>query len=1095
MEMCIEEMMKIFDFLIENKELIISNNGFFSFNTLKIIRDIVKGKIPNDFKLTEEQEKLIIESFINGNQVFNEETPSFLLMNDSCIKASIDRDINSIDFSLCLPSNLEDYIIEKAKKEHYILKKDSFDRIKSCYEIALNSIKCDVKSANFVLWKCISEEKRKILEDELIKNGYVLSKNSADFLTKNKRIVFRSIQKNLYSFCYADSSMKENYQIIRYLLLHGYEFQNSEIEEFPLKILGSSEFMKHCLKKTCLDNSTDEKYINRISELYSDALKKLPSIHSFESIFEASAESSWKQYRKINSRYYDNIFGIICAELKSNTDLEDALEELSFLDNIERTLGKEKYQTLNQAMEDYFNIFHNEADNQLAKIQKSKNVIAELSSLYVSKAKEKYKKKKLQDYYEWIYPYFTLRTDHPMIKKKLILLKQKETFEHLYNSDDKDINEFLENLVQKYDRVLDRKLINKMIYCFILYNANTIDQIIWEPDYYSYYVRYEKATKLIRRLNSNFIEYDGVEMTNYHDIISYNEVSKEYVYSGMIFDQQKITEFEDYRKKSDIFEKIKKEIISKVKEMKVNDSIDEDQLEIKKLKKELPFTDEYFIFDLKNLKDFNLRDLLAYACLDYELHEDNFKSPSVYHNIYQLLVNQGMIWLLLFMKNDKNDNLFSFGVNTYDIVKLINNMNGIVNLSKRFHSNLTNFKELLLLNEMSHYTLPISLAILGNEVIEKISKYRSYTDHKIEVIISMATELVAQMVKRNKSTVPYIQGETDNYRYSLYDSQDETVLLTGIYTDACFRVDGNDNDFLHYCALDKNGFVIKITDYYNHFIARASGFRNGNCIFINQLRTIYDRCGNDYRGNYTSEQNEIIETFKKACENIVTISGQNNQEVDKIEYVFVTKSYSLKDYSTNVCDSVIEEIGDAPMDNDSEDWKKFVENTKNLQRCYDCFTTDYGDYELICMASIKEPEEISPKDIKPKNVDALYERKRTPIIVTNQIDESIMRKIDKIRGIKLYLEEKECELIEIPKQSVILTGDNWYIIYNNGEIVDFCVLDFDKKAKIEFKATSIILKEKKINNNLSHLDIAKMIGSMQIDEEDDIKIKELTIFK
>lgn len=1088
--------MKIFDFLLENKELIIANNGVFSFDTLRKIRAIMKKTVSNTFELTEEQKQIMIDAFINSKQTFNEETPDFLIMNESCIKASIARDINSINFLQSMPPNLEDYILKEAKESKFILSENSLDFIKSCYKIALNSIQLDVSSADFVLWECINEEKRNILVDELIRNGYVLSENSAEFLTKNEKVVFNSIQKSLNNFYYADSSMKKNFQIIKYLLFHDYEFSNSAICQFPLHFFESSEFMKRCLKKLDLNNSTDEKYINRISELYSDALKKLPSIYSFKSIFDTSAESEWKKYRNKYSEDYDNIFGIICAELKENDNFDDALEELKFLEIMEDTLGKEKYQILSQAMKEYFNVLHSGICDKLSKIQKSKDIISKLSALYISIAKENYMKEEIENYYDWISPYFILRENHPVIQKKLILRKQKEAFKNLYVTKNRNIIEFLEKIVQKYDKFLNKELIDKMIYEFLVYQTNTLDLIVDEPHCYSNYVRYEKATKLIRRLNSKFIEYDGVEMTNYRDIISYDETKKEYIYTGMVFDQQELMKFENYKKELDIFEKIKREIISKTKEIKVDNDIDEDWLE--ELAEELPFTDEYFIFDVKRLEDFNLNDLLKYACLNYEFKVNNFKSISTYHNIYQLLVNQGMIWLLLFMKNYRNRDLCDIGISPEQIAQLIDNMDKIINLSKKFDS--SNFKELLLLDEISHYTKPISLEILGHEVIEKISKNQGYTNCNIENIISMATELAAQMVKRNKSTVPYIHGETANYKYSLYDSQDETLLLAGINTDACFKIDGNDNDFLHYCALDKNGFIIKITDYDNHFIARASGFRNGNCVFINQLRTIYDEGGFGYRGKYTSEQDEIIETFEKACEDIVTTSHQNNQETDKIDYVFVTKSYLLEYYTSNVSNDVESAIGSEPMDNNSEDWENFVKNTKNLQECNDedlnYFCTDYDEYRLICMASIKEPAKISCEDIRPKNVDALYERERAPIIVTDKVDDSIMKKINKIRGIQFYFEEKEFESIEIPKQSVILTGDNWYIIYNNGKIVDFCVLDFDTKAKIEFKATSIILKEDKIADNLSHLDIDKMIDSMQIDEkEDNIKIKDLTIFK
>ena len=58
------ELMKIFDFILENKNVIIGDKGLFSRDTLTMIRAIVKGKIPNNFELTQEQKELIAKAFI-----------------------------------------------------------------------------------------------------------------------------------------------------------------------------------------------------------------------------------------------------------------------------------------------------------------------------------------------------------------------------------------------------------------------------------------------------------------------------------------------------------------------------------------------------------------------------------------------------------------------------------------------------------------------------------------------------------------------------------------------------------------------------------------------------------------------------------------------------------------------------------------------------------------------------------------------------------------------------------------------------------------------------------------------------------------------
>ena len=354
-----------------------------------------------------------------------------------------------------------------------------------------------------------------------------------------------------------------------------------------------------------------------------------------------------------------------------------------------------------------------------------------------------------------------------------------------------------------------------------------------------------------------------------------------------------------------------------------------------------------------------------------------------------------------------------------------------------------------------------AIAILGKDIILKLCEYRDYTTDQTEEIIDSAIDLVCKMTKRCKSTVPYIKGELENYKYTMYDSQDSEILLSGINTNACFRIDGNDNDFLYYCALDKNGFVIKIVDEYNNFIARASGFRNGNGVYINQLRTIYDYGGLGYEGDCLSEKKKIIETFKKACQDIIDISQSNKYERDKIDFVLVTKSYALADTESNVSKETERKIGNTPMDYQSEDWKEFVNSTDNLQEIVDerdFFSTDYGDYSLICVAhstKIKDSNEMQ-LPIKSKNVEALYTRKRSKILIDNPNPE-IIDKINRIKGIDSYLNNYYFKSALIPQDSIVFIGDNWYIVYSKGNIIDECLLEYDKSASIEYEAAKRIL--------------------------------------
>ena len=62
-------------------------------------------------------------------------------------------------------------------------------------------------------------------------------------------------------------------------------------------------------------------------------------------------------------------------------------------------------------------------------------------------------------------------------------------------------------------------------------------------------------------------------------------------------------------------------------------------------------------------------------------------------------------------------------------------------------------------------------------------------------------------------------------------------LTLGERTGSCMRSGGIGDDLYNFCLKDNNGFHIIFNDSETgEFISRASGFRNGNTVFLNQLR-------------------------------------------------------------------------------------------------------------------------------------------------------------------------------------------------------------------------------------------------------------------
>ena len=401
-------------------------------------------------------------------------------------------------------------------------------------------------------------------------------------------------------------------------------------------------------------------------------------------------------------------------------------------------------------------------------------------------------------------------------------------------------------------------------------------------------------------------------------------------------------------------------------------------------------------------------------------------------------------------------------VSDTELSNVLANIPNLMSLLTPEEFTIENLDKILDFKDMFKYADLKQISLLGKDVIKKIYSNNGFTSSSQAERIKVACDLISSMVARKESTVPYIHGSYRNYKYSLYDSTDETLLTTGLDTNACFRCCGNDNDFLHYCALDKNGFVIKLTDSEGNFIGRASGFRNGNGVYINQLRTIYDKKSSAY----SSERDAIIKTFEHACNDIVETSQKNPNETDKIDFVVVTRSYTLEDTKSNVDGRTTDKIGMNPMDAQSPDWQQFRSAAKNLREAStnDYFNTDFGDYSLICMKSAIG--ELTPEKIRKGDVPALYPRTRKQVSV-RECSEDIEIYVNKIRACYSHQTGNEFNYIKLPQESKIVTGDNWYIMFGNNGLIDGCYLSNDQFAELEYNTVmGQLMVEQQINQDI-----------------------------
>lgn len=1043
---------------------------------LELAKICLTGKMPRNLNASKKDQVKFINLFLRKKMTFDKNTPEFILKNEECILSSLENDITSAKYlSDNINKELKKQIIEIALKKPFIINYSYPNFLYCDYDILLNSIQMDCHSIDSI-WGLIDNKHRDSLIEELIQRNYVLNDHSPIELSMNLKIIFSSIKKDIKSIVYA-KKYDGSSEIMNYLFDHG-GCSINDIKNYALEFLDTPEITEKFLNNISSFQNVNFLYRKNLSNLFYTAIHTRPTIKSFNSIFQVSAEEQWNEHKRSRTEMYGNVFGKICSELKSRKTIKYAKVQLPFLEEMEKIL-KEKYQVIDSVMQEYFNIYHSDIENKLEKSEEYRDTIARLSALYISKAKEGYKQKNIEEYYSIIQDFFSLKRNHPEVKRRIRENIQKRKLCSLYMEDDRKILDFILFIKKKYEALVSDNELNRMIHGFIIEGEPKINQIIEEPNTYQDYLRYKKTQKLIHRLNSNYISINGPEVERYKYLISYDSESEKYSYQGPKLTSDEFRINEEYEKKSYIFKKIKQLLMKKASKLEVS----EEELRNEEFENDFPFNDEFFEFNLeKNLKIFHIGDL--YECAIKYIDsptEDKIISEELYKNLYSILIEQGFFWSQLLSAKNLSEKFKKSGLEylnpKYQMLSLvINRINEITNLASRLDIDIHEFEQLSPLIKIILYSNEQTIGVLGVDVANSLIKNRSYTTTSVENILKRATDLACLMVTKDNFTVPRVEGFTSNYKYSMYDQLDFSSFLAGINTNACFKVDGMDNDFFHYCLLDKNGFILKIEDIYGNFIARAAGFRHGNYIYINQLRSIYDdRFNLNVNFEYSGEEfEEIIETFKQACNDIINTSQGNEKEKNKVEYIFVTKSYLLKNYEADIVKHAFGQI-EFPMDNKSRDWKNFVKLTPNLKdvKYIDAFDTDFRKYFKICISSVNGQAPIVRKQLKLGDVEALYQRKRNDITVTDKsnLDNGDLIKINRTLAIYTRNHNAPYFPIEMEENSIILMGDNWYIICDKDGISNSCVLEEDERALVEFRATYLTLIEELEKNSFDRLDL------------------------
>lgn len=288
-----------------------------------------------------------------------------------------------------------------------------------------------------------------------------------------------------------------------------------------------------------------------------------------------------------------------------------------------------------------------------------------------------------------------------------------------------------------------------------------------------------------------------------------------------------------------------------------------------------------------------------------------------------------------------------------------------------------------------------------------------------------ATDYTANNFQRTEVTVPafdeVITIDTGNgpkrIEVIVGNFTDGSNITHGERTGACMRIGGVGESLFRFCLTNKNGFHIRFEDPETHeYISRVSGFRNGNTVFLNELR---HSCLPKY-----SDADLVA-----ACTEVARMLIEKSKDSScPIENVVIHKDYAM-------------------MSSDENPIYLGIPNNKvGLPKFY----SDIGSSGVVLATSAKD-KPFAPIDFDKSKVPT-YETCRSRVSVSLNPNE-LLGKINRVGAVKLLLAGTplgEIDSMEFPDG--ILCGmysDDWYIYVDEKKGIHYDYIDVDKRAKKE----------------------------------------------
>lgn len=297
--------------------------------------------------------------------------------------------------------------------------------------------------------------------------------------------------------------------------------------------------------------------------------------------------------------------------------------------------------------------------------------------------------------------------------------------------------------------------------------------------------------------------------------------------------------------------------------------------------------------------------------------------------------------------------------------------------------------------------------LANNERLEEAIRYTLNNYRRQEVTIPTFNEVIDI---GNHKCMRAIVG---NFTHS-------SNITHGERTGACMRIGGMGETLWKFCLEDKNGFHIRFENpYTGEYISRVSGFRNGNTVFLNELR---------YSCNLDDYSNEDVVS---SCRLVANILLQESKDSScPIENVVIHPAYAMCDYQNT---AVYLNISSP-----KEGLKSFYSDVSSI---------------AVVLATTSTDAAFAPVNFDKSNVP-VYQPARECAKESTNVD-ILNSNINRVHSIHQALSGQNYKYIEpITFQEGFLygiVGQDWYLYVDANQQVHEDLISIDKRAEEELK--------------------------------------------